>query len=343
MLEDTDVFADLRAAYLSGNLVVFVGAGVSAAAGLPTWPRLAEQMLERLRAGHAHADAVAEVAYLVEKGRLVDALSAVRLALGPQEFDVAVEKACDDSGRDVPEVARAVAALGPGLRAVLTTNLDRFLERAFGGEWEALARATGDIAARRRYILKLHGTRMDRSTWVFCRGQYDRAIFASPATRGAFEALFRVCPVLFVGCGLADDDLDQTFAAVRALSGGQPSMHYALVAAGVPPFWRKKLKGAGLRLVEYENADGEGAPGPEAWRPRVSPAGGAEVRRRGALPPAPQARVRVERGRVAGPRTRPGMGCAGAPRGPPEEPHVGLDRRESSSVSRPPMLRRFAV
>jgi WD40 repeat protein len=252
--------SDLHDAYQAGNLVIYAGAGISAAAGLPTWSRLAADFLTRLRTENASPDALAEVDDLLKRGQLVDALSAVKHALGDHEFNLAVEKACNDKGRDVPEVALAVAALAPKLRAVLTTNLDRFLERAFAGAWEALTRASGDLAARRGYILKFHGTLIDRASWVFSRDQYDRAIFASPATRGTLEALFRVCPILFVGCGLADDDLDQTFGAIRALSGEQPPVHFALVAAGsVPPFRRKKLEAAGLRLIEYDNADGRHA------------------------------------------------------------------------------------
>ena len=74
--------------------------------------------------------------------------------------------------------------------------------------------------------------------------------------RGAFEALFRACPILFVGCGLADDDLDQTFAAIRALSGEQPPSTSRWWPRGVPPYRRTKLEAAGLRLIEYDNADG---------------------------------------------------------------------------------------
>jgi nucleoside phosphorylase len=257
---------DLRAAYQTGNLVVYAGAGISAAAGLPTWPRLAADLRDRLAKEHASPAVLAEIDDLLGRSRLVDALSAVKAALGPTEFNLAIEKACDDQGRPVPEAAEAVAALSSKLRAVITTNLDRFLERAFKGAWDMLPRATEDIASRRRYILKIHGTIVQRDTWVFSRDQHDRALFASPAMRGAFEALFRTCPILFVGCGLADGDLDHTFASVRALSGDQPSVHYALVPAGVPPFRRQRLEAAGLRLIEYDNADGTHAELPRILR-----------------------------------------------------------------------------
>jgi hypothetical protein len=244
------ILQDLRSAYVGGNLIVFVGAGVSAAGGLPTWGPLTDQILTRLRKV-ASSNICDEAEGYKNRGQYIEALSAARLGLGALEFDLAIETALNDRGRDVPEVAQAIAALQSKLRAVLTTNLDHFLERAFAGAWPALARPTGDLASRRHYILKLHGTLLERDTWVFVRSQYDRAIFASPALQETFRALFRACPILFVGCGLADDNLDQTLGSVRALSGDSPPMHFALLPEPIGPLRRQQLEAAGVRLVTY--------------------------------------------------------------------------------------------
>ncbi|WP_437331697.1 SIR2 family protein [Sorangium sp. So ce394] len=258
---------DLRKAYESGQLVVFVGAGVSAAVGLPDWRSLTEQMTERLTARGAGAGVLAEIEELAQKRQYIEALSAVKLALGAPEFCAAVEQALDDGGRDVPEVARVIASMRPRLRAVLTTSLDRLLDRAFEGEWDVLARAPADIASRRRYILKLHGALRERDTWVFTREQYDRAIFASPGLQSAVRALFHACPILFVGFGFADDNLDQALGEVRALAGEQPPPHFALlVNDALTPFRRRKLEAAGIRVIPYENPDGAHARVPAILR-----------------------------------------------------------------------------
>ncbi|WP_437668911.1 SIR2 family protein [Sorangium sp. So ce131] len=250
------VLQDLRRAYESGQLVLFVGADVPAAAGLPDWRRLTEQMAARLRARGASAGILAEIEELAQKQRYIEALSAVKLALGAPEFCAAVEQALDDGGRDVPEIARVIASMRPKLRAVLTTNLDRLLERAFEGEWDVLARAPADIAARRGYILKLHGTLRERDTWVFTREQYDRVIFASPGLQVAIKALFHACPILFVGFSFADDNLDHALGEIRALAGEQPPPHFALLPEDtVTPFRRRRLEAAGVRIVAYESPD----------------------------------------------------------------------------------------
>lgn len=248
---------ELGEAYRGGDLVLFVGAGVSAAAGLPSWSRLVEALTERARG--APAATLEEIADLARRQQFIDALSALKDCLGPADFGRAVERQLNDEKIEaLPDVALAIAGLRAKLRAVLTTNIDHLLERAFMGAWPAQARATADIAQRRRFILKLHGTLLDRSTWVLTRDEYDRAMHADAPLKQAFGALFNACTLLFVGYGLADDDFDAVLARVRAFAGQQPPRHFALVPAEkVAPFRRRRLEDAGVRLIPYENSDGK--------------------------------------------------------------------------------------
>ncbi|MFT3771693.1 MAG: SIR2 family protein [Minicystis sp.] len=223
-------------------------------AGSASWKLLAERARVTRR---ADADALAEIADLAAHAEYIDALSAAKAALGPSEFGAVVEQHLDDALADDPGIAKAIAALAPKLRAVLTTNIDHLLERAFAGKWPAIARATGDVARREKVILKLHGTLLERATWVFTREEYDRAMYADPNLSAAFSALFHACPILFVGYGLKDDDFDHLLGRVRAFAGLQPPRHFALVdAKEVTPYRRKRLEDGGVRLIPYENPDG---------------------------------------------------------------------------------------
>ncbi|WP_437646954.1 SIR2 family protein [Sorangium sp. So ce362] len=232
------------------------------AAGLPDRERLTEILAERVEKRHQGEAAVREIRDLANKHQLVDAISAAKDALGAPEFGAVVEHSLDDGGREVPAIAVAIAALAPKLRAVLTTNLDRILERAFRGEWDELPRATGDIATRSRYILKLHGALRDRSTWVLTRDDYDRAVYGDLTHRQAFTALFHTRPLLFIGYGPAGDDFENLLRWVHATAGEQRPRHFALVrrSAVDPSPWRKRrLEEAGVRLLTYGDAEGEQA------------------------------------------------------------------------------------
>ncbi|RKH91439.1 hypothetical protein D7Y21_02370 [Corallococcus sp. AB045] len=167
---------DLKQAYDEGNLIAFVGAGVSAAAGLPTWPQLAQELLKYGHAQQLNEAATSEIGSLINHYELIEAFTELKSALGATSFCNVIEKHLNDRDSQVPEVANSIARLAPKLRAIITTNLDHLLERAFAGSWQATPNPPADIAQRRNFILKAHGTLLDRSTWVFTRDEYDRAV-----------------------------------------------------------------------------------------------------------------------------------------------------------------------
>jgi hypothetical protein len=257
--DEDPAWAEVREAYRDRNLGLFVGAGVSAAVGLPSWGSLVERLLERARARRADDETLKEIEELARRQRYIDALSAAKQVVGGPDFGAVVEHSLDDRRlrAPVPAVAAAIAALAPNLCALITTNLDGVLERALAGQWPVIARATPDIGQRPRTIFKIHGTLAERSTWVLTREDYDRAMHADPLLKDAFAALFRVRKLLFVGYGLADDDFDEVLARMRAFAGDAPPRHHALVAAAeVKPHRRRELEKAGVRLIPYDNADG---------------------------------------------------------------------------------------
>jgi SIR2-like domain len=259
--DDAQVHSDpalleVREHYRNGDLVLFVGAGVSNAAGLPSWAGLVTKLAERAKTRGAAAREMDEIEKLARGGRLIDALTAVAVAVGELELVSVVKQTLDDRQlvREVPEIGKAIASLAPRLRAVLTTNLDHLLERAFEGAWPALHRATGTAAQERGVILKLHGTLLDADTWVLTRNQYDRAMYNDSRLADAVASVFRARVLLFVGYGLADDDFDQLLARMRAVAGVQPPRHYALIHEDqITPFWRKLREDAGVRVIPYRS------------------------------------------------------------------------------------------
>jgi SIR2-like domain len=252
------ILEDLRRVYEKGELIVFVGPGVSKAGGLPTMPELVQRLLDQARGVGAKPSQVEEIEGYVQQRKFIKALSALKMqgALGELEFNIAVTKALDDSALPLPEVARAIGRLGPKLRAAVTTNADRLLERALGNDWETFTNPPGDLAQAEHYILKLHGTRRLRSTWVFTQDQYDAKNFGRPTHRAVFQSIFRSHRILFVGYEPDDDDLEQTLQATRELAGESPPEHFALLPGPVGEFRRASLEQAGLRLLVYD-ADAE--------------------------------------------------------------------------------------
>lgn len=251
----------LRQRYLAGRLVLFAGAGVAQGGGLPSWPALISRVLDYARADSPAPETVQildRAAHLLTHNNLILALSELHRAMTAAGYGQAVSRALDDAPHAVPPLARAIADLAPTLQGLVTTNLDRFLERAFAGAWPVYTLPQLDLGQREHTILKLHGCRTDRNSWVLTRREYDAVLHRRPELRDHMRGLYRFTTLLFVGYGLQDPDLDDLLAEFRSLAAGAPPQHYALMPRGqVDEASRRHLFAeAGLTILEYDPADG---------------------------------------------------------------------------------------
>src|SRR5512140_3559213 len=109
--------------------VVFVGAGLSAGAGLPTWKALLlkgiDELVGSLPEGESHQD---ELRKLVEYGKLLEVAEFCKDKLGAAYHQFLTDQVRGDQA-DVPETHKALMHLP--FSAWVTTNYDKLLERAY--------------------------------------------------------------------------------------------------------------------------------------------------------------------------------------------------------------------
>jgi hypothetical protein len=189
-----------------GELAVFIGAGVSAAAGLPTWEQLLDELAARsglrddLRAGLAQLPPQDSAALLArELGR--EQLEAfVKERFGPASY----------------ALAHALIADLP-VQEFVTTNYDPLVELA-----------AADIGRRVRvlpfeepvpgepWLLKLHGDSAHPESVVLTREEYLQLGDSRAALAGVLHSLLLTRHVLFVGTSMLDDDLIRIAHQVRS-------------------------------------------------------------------------------------------------------------------------------
>jgi len=189
-----------------GQLAVFVGAGVSAAAGLPTW----EQLLDELAA----------------RSGLDDDLRAGLSRLPPQDSAALLAR---ELGRDALE-SFVKGRFGPGCYALahaliadlpvqefVTTNYDPLVELAAEGIGRHLHVLPFDEAVPGApWLLKLHGDAAHPESVVLTREEYLQLGDARAALAGVLHALLLTRHVLFVGTSMLDDDLIRIAHQVRS-------------------------------------------------------------------------------------------------------------------------------
>ncbi|MCY1007065.1 SIR2 family protein [Nannocystis pusilla] len=184
------------------KLLVCVGPLVPMAAGLPGLRDLIERCRLRLvELGHHEPDL---------SGSFADALEHAERLIGSAPFTSLVRAAWEPVVPvPVPASAQALVGLSTGLNALVTTNLDRLLERAFEGRWHTIEEFTPDLAKRTRVIFKVRGTVGQSTTWRLTARQQANDHLADAPRRHALAALLRNHVVLFVGFAPDDEALSE--------------------------------------------------------------------------------------------------------------------------------------
>ena len=189
-----------------GGLAVFAGAGVSAAAGLPTWRRLLDELAERSRLEPALRDGLADLPPQDSAALLARELGQEQLAAYVQER----------FGARPYALAHALLAALP-VHELVTTNYDPLLELAAAAAGRDLrVLPFEEPEPGRPWLLKLHGDAAHPESVVLTREQYLESGDHRAALSGVLAALLLTRHVLFVGSSMLDDDLIRIAHDVRA-------------------------------------------------------------------------------------------------------------------------------
>jgi hypothetical protein len=207
-----------------GQLAVFVGAGVSAAAGLPTWEQLLDELAERsglddpLRAGLSRLPAQDAAALLARELGREQLETFVKERFGPAHY----------------ALAHALIADLP-VQEFVTTNYDPLVELAaadIGRDLSVLPFA--EATPGRPWLLKLHGDAAHPESVVLTREEYLQFGDTRAALAGVLHSLLLTRHVLFVGTSMQDDDLIRIAHQVRSATrapGAAPRQRSGTVLA----------------------------------------------------------------------------------------------------------------
>ena len=200
----------------NGELVLFLGAGVSSPAGLPMWSELLEQLARSIGMSDEELAGLRRLDYMDQAHIL--------------------EQRSSDEGAPRRLIAQALTrhhhALGHALLAslpvheIVTTNYDQLFELAYtsaGGKTLSVL-PHAPQAGTTGWILKMHGSIECPADIVLTRRDYMRYDEQRAALAGIVQAQLLTKQMLFVGFSMADTNFIRIADAVRrALRSAQPS------------------------------------------------------------------------------------------------------------------------
>lgn len=242
------------------DCVLFVGAGLSQGAGLPGWVGLLNRILSWYDENGVRLADLADIQRLIEEKDLLPAAEAIKDGVNPEIFRRALSSIMDDEIIS-PSPTHLLLPTIP-FAAVLTSNYDRLLERAYGKvvqlPWvithSSGTALTAALHERRFYILKVHGTIEHVETIVLGRRSYRELMHGNEAYVEHIRTLLRTKTLLFVGFSLSDPDLRLILEQEQAVWGGHANIHYALMNAGElnPIVQREWERDYGIQILPYE-------------------------------------------------------------------------------------------
>jgi hypothetical protein len=249
--ELTEKAEAIGTAAASGRLSLFLGAGVSIPAGLPSWADLVEEMRQV---------AVADGAQLPAEGfdglGVLDQTELLRGLLGDRLETLVAQRFADAT----PALSHALLA-SLRCREAVTTNYDGCYETAVTAQDPQATIAVmpwQKPLPDRPWLLKLHGDAGRPESVVLTRGQFLGYDSHWRPVGSLFQSLLMTRELLVVGASLTDDNVLRLAHEVRALRQ-RHDLHDPLghvLALGPQPL-RARLWAGELEWVSMEGDSGE--------------------------------------------------------------------------------------
>jgi hypothetical protein len=193
----------------AGQLVLFLGAGVSASARLPTWQGLIDGLARSAGLGDSE----------IERLRRLDLRDQATI-LQRRDGQLRVKIAESLTAVHYPLTGALLASLPT--KEAITTNYDTLFEAAVEARHQVL-RTLPYVAVtdpNQRWLLKLHGSiETDADDIVLTRDDYLGAPSRHAALFGLVQAMLLTRHLLFVGYSLSDDDFHQIIHEVKMARG----------------------------------------------------------------------------------------------------------------------------
>lgn len=218
----SEIPIELSEKLTNGQLILFVGAGISRSFGLPSYSELIGDIGRDLGFDKELFESYGDYLTLAEYYNLESG------GLGPLKEKLKIEWARKISDLKSSPVHKAIVELG--CKLIYTTNFDHLLEhahRAFNVRYRTIkgAKDMADLIVDRVQIVKFHGDLTQGSNLIFTESDYfHRLSFESPLDVKLKADMFGKS-LLFIGYSMTDINIRYLLYKVQKAWEGEVKSH----------------------------------------------------------------------------------------------------------------------
>ena len=250
-------------------LLAWVGSGVSAEAGLPTWPVLRASLIDGLRnkadefRGEDRKKLAAVADQASREANPWIAFQILSNSLGAQSYRDLVRVPFNEAHRlQTPRIYGELWSIG--VKGMLTLNLDRLavrsLTEAEPGQTplelsgDAVGRLRSQLTGTRPVVANLHGVFEDSDTWVFTQSQLAH-LLDQPQYVTFLDVCLSMFTIVFVGISVDDVAVGGHLERAARLHVENPT-HYWITPSRDFNIdqWAESV---GVRVIRYDAPEGD--------------------------------------------------------------------------------------
>ena len=237
-----------------GELVLFLGAGVSAGAGIPRWGQLLKKLTEKAQFSEAQQKALSQFNFLDQAEILKKELNKINVDINQEIVEMLSSKA-------IYSLAHALISDWP-INETVTQNYDNMFETACRESGYPLSVIPYTFEENSpKWLLKMHGCVTRPDDIVLSRSDYLDYDYSRSALSGIVQALLVTKHMLFLGFSLTDDHFIQLiFGVHKALEGmmSEENRHkFGTVLSPVQSTMQEELWMKELNFVSYRDGNGD--------------------------------------------------------------------------------------
>lgn len=236
--EKEDMPTTLRVAYIGEKCGIFVGAGLSRAAGLPDWSGLLRALVDKAKADHSITASKAAECYELAKdsSKYLILAEEMREVMGA-EFNTSIEELFERDEITPTQSHDLLISLKKN-KFIITTNYDMLIEKSFAKDGKLMTAykyyeansVQRSLYKREFFLLKAHGDAKTSAERIVLTGKdYRNLLHKQLGYQSALQSIFTMYSVIFVGSSLRDPELNLLLNYITSAfpEGGIP--HYALM------------------------------------------------------------------------------------------------------------------